>query len=323
MKPIIVILGPTATGKTKLAVHIAQHIGGEILSADSRQVYKGMDIGTGKDLAEYKGVNYHLIDILEAGQQYSLFNYKNDFEKALEKIRQKDKWPVVCGGSGMYLEVALGLYNLKEVKVNNHFRERAEKLTNEELISELEKLKKVHNKTDFLERDRLLRALEIALEENSLSASSSQLLINNISSEGDKSYHQPEHVTGYDQQPRTTLIYGVDASRQEIRETITKRLKDRLNEGLIEEVKVLHSNGLSYESLKYYGLEYKYIAMYLLNELDYNQMFALLNTAIHQFAKRQMTWYRRMEKRGIKIKWLPNDSDVFLSVITEDIRSSI
>jgi tRNA dimethylallyltransferase len=296
MKQLIVILGATATGKTKLAVNLAREIDGEIISADSRQVYRGMDIGTGKDLSEYGDVKYHLIDIAAAGDQYNIFNYKLSFEEVLQQINERDKFPIVCGGSGMYLEVALGLYNMNEAPIDNRFRLEADNMSDSELISHLEALKEVHNVTDLKDRERLIRAIEIAREETKRSGL-------------------------YDNEPCTHFIYGVDTSRQEIRDRITKRLKSRLEEGLIEEVEELHSTGISFESLRYYGLEYKYVSMYLQGELNYDEMFRLLNTAIHQFAKRQMTWFRRMERRGVKIKWLPADSGIFTSTIVSDIES--
>ncbi len=296
MKHLIVILGATATGKTNLAVNLAREINGEIISADSRQVYRGMDIGTGKDLSEYGDVRYHLIDIAAAGDQYNIFNYKLSFEETLQQIKERDKFPIVCGGSGMYLEVALGLYNMNEAPIDHKFRLEAENRSDNELISQLEALKEVHNVTDLKDRERLIRAIEIAREET-------------------------KRTGLYDNEPRTHFIYGVAASRQEIRDRITKRLKSRLDEGLIEEVEELHSKGISFESLRYYGLEYKYVSMYLQGELNYDEMFRLLNTAIHQFAKRQMTWFRRMERRGVQIKWLPADSEIFTSTILRDIES--
>lgn len=289
IKPIV-ILGPTASGKTTLAVQLADAIGGEIISADSRQVYRGMDIGTGKDLREYivNGVpiKYHLIDIAEPGQKYDIYNYKKDYEIVLDDVIKRGKVPVICGGSGMYLDVALGLYDLKDVEVNMEFRKSIELKSDSELINELKELKIVHNTTDLNDRQRLIRALEIAKF-----------------SQNDKSVKSE----GYDNEPITDLIFGIDVSREVIRQRITDRLINRLNEGMLEEVKQLHEDGISYEDLYYYGLEYRYISLYISGRITYEQMFSDLNTAIHQFAKRQMTWFRRMEKRGVNIMWVEND----------------
>lgn len=323
-KSMIVLLGPTASGKTRIASLLAKEIDGEIISADSRQIYKGMDIGTGKDLDDYivsgERIKAHLIDIAEAGEQYSLFRYKKDFDKALHDITSRNKVAVVCGGSGMYLETALGLYNLKEVKENSRFRAEISNLSNEKLTEQLKSLRVVHNTTDIKDRDRLIRALEIALAGNE--KENSQRAGIPIGETTEPVDDLDSGITGnaYDHQPVTNLIYGLEVPRQIIRERITERLKKRLETGLIEEVERLHSEGVSYEVLKYYGLEYKYITLYLEKSLDYREMFNLLNTAIHQFAKRQMTWFRRMEKRDIKIKWLPNDPGLVIRTIIDDMN---
>ncbi|MGE5316641.1 MAG: tRNA (adenosine(37)-N6)-dimethylallyltransferase MiaA [Chloroflexota bacterium] len=299
-RPMILILGPTACGKTRIAALAAASLGGEIISADSRQVYRGMDIGTGKDLDDYvvDGVEIkaHLVDVADAGEKYSIFDYKRDFDKALADINIRGKVPVVCGGSGMYLETALGLYNLKEAKPDAHLRASLEKLTNQQLVDKLLSLRSVHNTTDILDRERLIRAIEIATAENSY-ADQNESTGNLLQSSG-------SNRDSYDNQPVTNYIYGINTPREIVRARITSRLERRLNEGMIDEVQTLIRHGVPYETLHYYGLEYKYVSMYLQGELSYTEMFRLLNTAIHQFAKRQMTWFRRMEKRGINITWI-------------------
>lgn len=301
---MIVILGATATGKTKLAARLTSKINGEIISADSRQVYRGMDIGTGKDLADYtvdgKQVKAHLVDIVDAGQRYSMFQFKKDFDEAYNDIINRNKVPIVCGGSGMYIESALGLYNLAEVKKDHELRERLESLTDEELIDRLNRLKVVHNNSDFTDRERLIRAIEIASQ----------------------STREGDIKEGYDNKPATDLIFGIQLDRTEIRNRISSRLEARLKEGLIDEVKLLLEKGISSEDLLYYGLEYKYVTLYLTGKLTYEEMYRLLNTAIHQFAKRQMTWYRRMEKRGINIHWVSGTIEEMIDQIENIIEIS-
>lgn len=290
--PMIVILGPTACGKTRIAALTAAAIGGEIISADSRQVYRGMDIGTGKDLDDYivdgVAIKSHLVDVADAGEKYSIFDYIRDFDKALADINNRGKVPVVCGGSGMYIETALGLYDLKEVKPNIQLRHELEKLTMHELTEMLIRLRPVHNTTDTTDRERLIRAIEIATAE-------------------EQPFDERETTI---KTPATSLIFGIDVPREVVRQRITNRLQRRFEEGMIEEVKSLIERGVSVETLQYYGLEYKFITQYLIGELSYNTMVSSLNTAIHQFAKRQMTWFRRMEKRGINIHWLKPESAV-------------
>jgi|AntAceMinimDraft_17_1070374.scaffolds.fasta_scaffold22961_4 tRNA dimethylallyltransferase len=282
---MITILGATATGKTKLAVNLAYSINGEIISADSRQVYRGMNIGTGKDLKEYalngKNIPYHLIDILEAGYEYNVYEYVKDFHKAYNSILNRNKIPVLCGGSGMYIEAILKGYKLNDAPVNKKIRENLSKKTDTELIEILTKNSSLHNTTDTKNRNRLIRAIEISLE-NSLSQT-------------DKNYKY--------QKTKSTL-FGIYFEREIIRKRITERLKKRLDAGMIEEVKELMDKGLSYEKLKYYGLEYKFVSQYLLGKLNYNDMYQKLNFAIHHFAKRQMTWFRKMEKDGFEIIWI-------------------
>ncbi len=281
---MITILGPTACGKTHLAVLLAKHIDGEIISADSRQLYRNMDIGTGKDLSEYvvdgKAVPYHLINIADAGLAYNVHEFVKDFESCYENILSRNKKIILCGGSGMYIEAILKGYKLINVPENKSLRIALLKKTDAELISLLKSLKKTHNTSDFTDNERLIRAIEIE----------TYYIENNIKELKSKSY--------------SSLVFGIDMPREIIRQRITERLHYRLNNGMVEEVQTLLDNGISSEMLKYYGLEYKYITLYLEKKLAYNNMVELLNTAIHQFAKRQTTWFRRMEKQGILIHWL-------------------
>lgn len=327
-EPMIVILGATATGKTHLAVLLADRINGEIISADSRQVYRGMDLGTGKDKDEYivngHAIQSHLIDIADAGEKYSLYRYNMDFDLAYKDIIARNKVPIVCGGSGMYIESALGLYNLQQVNEDKDFRAHTQTLSTEELIRQLRLLKEVHNTTDFTDRERLIRALEIARAENITSTLKSEYKSqHDVSQQITGLYNRPitsNKITAYDNPPVTDHIFGIELSRQEIRDRITERLDMRLQKGLIEEVQRLLDQGINSENLIYYGLEYKYITLYLTGKLNYKEMFAGLNTAIHQFAKRQMTWFRRMEKRGVPIKWLSGTLDENLKDIIQDLN---
>lgn len=327
-KPMIVILGPTATGKTRIAALLADRIGGEIISADSRQIYRGMDIGTGKDLEDYfvngNRVEAHLVDIAEAGEKYSIFKYKQDFEIALEDVIRRNNYPIVCGGSGMYLETALGLYSMKEVPENIIFRNQVTELTDEQLIIWLKAMKPVHNTTDLTDRSRLIRALEIAIFENE--QGDKLVMHNDKKSLSTASFHKSDESeisipSGYDKPPRTKFIYGVETPREVVRARITDRLRKRLDEGLIEEVQHLMGKGIPADTLYYYGLEYKYVTMYLEGLLSFDRMFSELNTAIHQFAKRQMTWFRRMERRGIPVKWLKNEPEYIVNTIIKDIKA--
>lgn len=285
---MVFILGPTASGKTRIAALAARAIGAEIISADSRQVYRGMDIGSGKDMGDYvvDGVEVpaHLVDIAGAGSRYSIYDYLRDLEKARREITGRGRPVVVCGGSGMYLETALGLYNLAEAPEDAEFRKLAAGMSNQELAGILGSLTELHNTTDLTDRSRLIRAIEIA---RATEASPSG---------GDFNQRLD--------QANRHLIFGIGFPRGITRQRITARLEARLKEGMIEEVDGLLKSGIAPDDLKYYGLEYRYVTMYLTGELDYEEMFRLLNTAIHQFAKRQMTWFRRMEKRGVKIQWL-------------------
>ena len=304
-KPMITILGPTASGKTPLAAALAKEIGGEIISADSRQVYRRMDIGTGKDLADYtvqdspltlnhepitmnhdpKTIPYHLIDICEPGTKYNLFEYQQDFFDVYQDIRQRGAWPILCGGTGLYIEAVLKGYQLSPVPQNPELRQRLEGKTLDELTQMLTELKAqngsvMHNKTDVDSCQRAIRAIEI--EEYNL--------------------HTP--TPKRELPPIDSLIIGVSIDREARREKITRRLKARLEEGMIEEVKGLLAEGIPAEDLIYYGLEYKFVTEYLVGRLTYDEMFQRLEIAIHQFAKRQMTWFRGMERRGFTIHWI-------------------
>ena len=277
---LICILGPTASGKTRYAVELAGRIDGEILSGDSRQVYRGMDIGTGKDLEEYGSVPYHLIDIADAGTKYNIYQYQKDFSEAFHDIVSRGKRPVLCGGSGLYIEAVTSGYHLPDVPANEALRAELAALPMDELIARYERLRKPHNKTDYDTKQRLIRALEIALYEN-------------------------EHPVQYSSYlPQKTKFIGISVSREERNARIDARLERRLESGMVEEVRGLLESGIPAEDLIYYGLEYKYITLYLTGEMEYATMVERLRIAIHQFAKRQMTWFRGMERRGIQIEWI-------------------
>lgn len=289
MRKMITILGPTASGKTTLAAHLAAKTGAEIISADSRQVYRSMDIGTGKDLADYvvdgKKIPYHLIDICEPGTKYNLFRYQEDFLNAYEDIRNRGVKPILCGGTGLYIEAVLKGYSLSPVPQNAELRERLAGKSLEELTVMLVELKKktgstMHNRSDVDTAQRAIRAIEI--EEHNL---------NNP---------MPERECP----PIDSLIIGVDIDRDERRRKITNRLKARLEDGMVEEIQGLLRRGIPAEDLIYYGLEYKFVTEYVTGKLTYDEMFRQLEIAIHQFAKRQMTWFRGMERRGFHIHWL-------------------
>jgi len=284
---LITILGPTATGKTMLAAHLADKMGGEIISADSRQIYRNMDIGTGKDLADYtvngKQIPYHLINIADAGEEYNLFRFAADFKKAFMEITERNNVPILCGGTGLYIESVLKAYNFSEVPEMTNLRQSLSAKTEDELTEILSALKPLHNTTDTVNRERLLRAIEIE----------------NYSKEF------PERVLNMPE--FDSFVFGMNYKRATVMERITLRLKERLENGMIEEVKALVDSGVKVSRLKSYGLEYKFITEYLLKEISYDEMFRLLNIAIHQFSKRQMTWFRRMERKGIKINWIDGD----------------
>ena len=276
-------MGATAGGKTGVAVHLAKALGTEIISADSRQVYRGMDIGTGKDIDEYtidgQLIPYHLIDILDAGEKYNVFEYQSDFFKAYDDIRSRGMIPVLCGGTGLYIESVLKNYNLPNVPEDQNLRKSLEGKTIEELEIILRTYKPLNNNSDYDTAKRAIRAIEIAeyTKRNPFSTTSNRNL--------------------------NSLNIGIIFDREQRRQRITARLKQRLENGMVEEVERLVKNGIPYESLEYYGLEYKFVTLYITGELTYDQMRTQLATAIHQFAKRQMTWFRGMERKGIRIHW--------------------
>ena len=281
---LLTVLGPTACGKTALAVKLARRIGGEIISADSRQVYRRMDIGTGKDLAEYtldgKPVAYHLIDIVEPGTKYNVFRYQQDFLAAYHTIREKGHRAIVCGGSGLYLESILRGYALPPVPENKELREALSNKSLSELTAILGQYKQLHNTTDVDTCQRAIRAIEIA--------------------EFSRTHSQQTPPF-----PKlSAYVIGLQVDRDTRRQRITQRLQQRLAGGLIGEVEALLSEGIAAEDLLYYGLEYKYVTLYVLGRLTYDEMFSQLEIAIHQFAKRQMTWFRGMERRGVPIHWM-------------------
>ena len=286
---MITILGPTASGKTTLAAHLAARIGGEIISADSRQVYRRMDIGTGKDLDDYvvdgKQIPYHLIDIAEPGTKYNLFQYQQDFHDAYNDIKSRGATPILCGGTGLYIEAALKGYALSPVPQNPELRARLEGKSLEELTGMLVALKQkngsvMHNTTDVDTAQRAIRAIEIET-------------------------YNAEHPTEERQMPKIdSLVIGVNIDRESRREKITKRLRQRLDNGMVEEIHSIIDSGVAPEDLIYYGLEYKYVTEYVIGKTTYDEMFRSLEIAIHQFAKRQMTWFRGMERRGTVIHWI-------------------
>ena len=281
---IITILGPTATGKTDLAVHVADALGGEIVSADSRQVFRRMDIGTGKDLDEYtidgRLIPYHMINIVEPGIEYNVFEYQQGAQKAIDDILGRNKPAILCGGSGMYIESVLKGYKLFPVPQNDPLRAELQTLSDEVLIEKLAAFKSLHNHTDTDERERLIRALEIEI------------------------YYHDHPELQEAARPRPSIIFGLCGDRNIVRQKITRRLKERLDNGLIEEVDALLQSGVNPAQLIRYGLEYKFITLYLQHIIDRKTLFTQLNTAIHQFSKRQMTWFRRMERSGFVIHWI-------------------
>ncbi len=292
MKPgpgydLLVITGPTASGKTSLAVAAAHKLDGEVISADSRQVYRGMDIGTGKDYKEYisqgKRIPVHLIDIADPGSKYNVFEYQKDFMKVYQDLKSRKVFPVVCGGSGMYIDSLISAYKLHEVPPDSGLRVRLEKKSMKELTEILSTYRKLHNTTDIDTKKRVIRAIEI------------------------EHFNRSAKEKHTDFPALNSLIIGINVERETRRRRITERLLKRLSEGLVEEVKRLLGSGVSREILAYYGLEYKYVTNYLTGKLSYNEMVKDLEIAIHQFAKRQMTWFRGMERRGIKINWIDSE----------------
>ena len=289
MKKMITILGPTACGKTSLAAALAADIHAEIISGDSRQVYRGMDIGTGKDLADYRvgdiNVPYHLIDIVEPGTKYNVYQYQRDFLRAYDDIVGRGVTPVLCGGSGLYLEAVLRGYRMAPVPENKQLRQSLEGKTLAELTEMLDGIKsrkgqKMHNTTDVDTAKRAIRAIEIELYQD----------------------EHPEETE--DIQPVDSLVIGLQIDVEQRRERITRRLKARFDEGMADEIKRIIDSGVAPEDLIYYGLEYKYVTEYVIGQRDFEETFRLLEIAIHQFAKRQMTWFRGMERRGVSIHWI-------------------
>lgn len=293
---LLCVLGPTASGKTALAVRMAAELGGEVISADSRQVYRGMDIGTGKDLEEYdyegRSIPYHLIDIVDAGYKYNVFEYQQDFVKVWKDCKNRNVFPVLCGGSGLYLEAVLKAYRLLAVPVNEALRKTLENKSLSELSVILSAYKRMHNTTDVDTVKRAVRAIEI------------------------EEYYKLHSCIEGEFPEIHPLIVGVDVSREVRRTRIDKRLQERLKNGMVEEVQRLLEQDIAPEDLIYYGLEYKYLTLYLTGQLTYEDMVEKLNIAIHQFAKRQMTWFRKMERQGFSIHWidgnLPMDEKVML-----------
>lgn len=281
---LVTILGPTASGKTPLAVALAYRLNAEIISGDSRQVYRRMDLGTGKDLADYvvdgKRIPYHLIDIVEPGYKYNVFEFQRDFLQAYDDIRQRGVLPILCGGTGMYIESVLKGYKLLPVPENPELRASLADKSLDELTTILAGYKKLHNSTDVDTVKRAIRAIEI------------------------EEYYRQQPVSAREFPAINSLVIGMDIDRDLRRTKITRRLKQRLDEGMVDEVRALLDAGIPAEDLIYYGLEYKYLTLYAVGQLTYDEMFHQLEIAIHQFAKRQMTWFRGMERRGFNIHWI-------------------
>jgi len=295
----LVLLGPTASGKTRLGVQLARSLGGEILSADSRQVYRGLDIGTGKDLQEYRTggevVPYHLIDIVDLDSEFSVFAFQKTFFESFREVTRRKTLPVVVGGTGLYLDALISGYNLVETPENRELRTALSDLSDEELVQRLQLLKsRLHNTTDLVDRNRLIRAIEIA-----------------------------EYSCGHSSVPTPQirpLVLGTQWERSILRKRIGERLKARLDAGLVEEVEQLHEKGISWERLEWFGLEYRYITGFLRGQIkSKNDLFQKLNSAIAQFAKKQETWFRRMERNGVRIHWIPEaEFDSAMQVVSEN-----
>lgn len=281
---LVTIIGPTASGKTSLAVNLANQLHSSVISADSRQVYKDMNLGTGKDLNEYivdgKQIPYYLIDICEAGEKYNVYEFQNDFIDVFLQLHSAGEVPVLCGGSGLYVEAVLKGYKMLSVPVNEELRSDLSEKTHEELVNMLVAYRPLHNTTDIISRKRLIRAIEI------------------------EKYHHENKVEDKEYPSVNPVIFGVDIERDARRDRISKRLSERLKNGMVDEVKTLLDHNVSSDDLIYYGLEYKFITFYLTGQLTYQEMFRQLEIAIHQFAKRQMTWFRKMEKDGFVIHWI-------------------
>lgn len=281
---LITILGPTASGKTTFAAALAERLDTEIISADSRQIYRSMDLGTGKDLADYtvngKNIPYHLIDICDPGYKYNVFEYQHDFYRAYQAIKEKGKLPILCGGTGLYIEAVLKGYKLLDVPQNPELREQLKDKPLTELEQILAGYKVLHNKTDVDTAQRAIRAIEI------------------------EEYYKNEAPDSNEYEPVNSLVIGIHIDRELRREKISRRLRARLDEGMVEEVRNIIASGVDPEDLIYYGLEYKFLTLYVIGKLSYEEMVTQLEIAIHQFAKRQMTWFRGMERRGCKIQWI-------------------
>lgn len=289
---MLVVLGSTASGKTKLAVALAQMLNGEIISADSRQVYRGLDIGSGKDLDEYQDIKHHLIDIVDPGYEYNIFDFQQNVIDAYQEITNKNKLAIMAGGSALYVDSILKGYRLIEVPENIALRASLATLSHDDLVNKLQQLKpNLHNTTDLIDRDRLVRAIEITQGEHDA---------------------QGSHNDFPDLKP---LIFAIRWPREVIRQRITERLKVRMEQGLIEEVAQLHAQDVSWETLYFYGLEYRFIAQHLQGQLSKNDCFQKLNSAIHQFSKKQDTWLRRLERNGTNIHWLDGDKDVLAQAV--------
>jgi tRNA dimethylallyltransferase len=301
-KNLVVILGPTASGKTEIATRLAGDLHGEIISADSRQVYRGMDIGTGKDLNQYtineKRIPYHMIDIIDPQNEFNLFEFQKIFYKNFSKIRNKGNLPILVGGTGLYLQAVLSGYEMPDAQTEPELRKDLEHKSLEDLQEILFTFKThLHNKTDLEHKQRLIRAIEIELARNIIN--SEQEMIPEINA----------------------AIFGICWERSVLRQRITLRLEERLKQGMIEEVERLHAAGLSWSRLDSFGLEYRYISKYLQNMISYDEMKNKLNTAIHQFAKRQETWFRRMERKGITIKWIQaNEYDLLKESVIKNTQ---
>lgn len=281
---LVVVLGATATGKTALANHVAARIDGAIISADSRQVYRGMDIGTGKDLSEFvvdgQSIPYHLIDIVEAGSEYNVFQYQEDFLAAYQLVQAQKKMPILCGGTGMYIDAVVKGYRFLPIPEDTQLREALEKKPLDELVAELKSYKELHNTTDTVHKKRVIRAIEVAR------------------------YQQEHQATIRDFPKINAVLFGIQFDRDVLKKRISQRLRLRLEEGMVDEVQRLLDSGVSADRLKFYGLEYKWITRFLLNEIDYPEMVDRLTIAIHQFSKRQATWFRKMEREGFVINWI-------------------
>ena len=294
---LITILGPTASGKTRIAAQLANEFNGEIISADSRQVYRGMDIGTGKDLIEFQknNVRYHLIDIIEPSEEYNLFCFTKDFQSAFEKIKSNGKLPILVGGTGLYISAILQSYYLPEIDDDIELK-KLSRLTFAQLKETLIELKpKLHNVTDLKSKDRLIKAILIERAREKANPNISNLQSLNI---------------------------GISSEREETKRRITERLKQRLTAGMIEEVDELMRKGVSLEKLNYFGLEYKFVSQYIDGKLNYNDMFQKLNSAIHNFAKRQMTWFRKMEREGVEINWFPPNFTAIKNFVTSHLSNA-